>query len=452
MSAGRSASTILALVLAIVVALWWWTNRPPLLEREGIETEHPVQLPSTVGERDTRIGEAERVVVEATAIELEAVDPAMRETRARPFTVPTEPGVLEVEVWLADHPLPGVDVWVAPCNQVGFWDEDADLGHPDIRRGVTDEKGLVRLFPVSPSNACYSVWVREGEIDTFAVVDAPERDRQGWRVLIRLGTSGIEGRVFHDDGSPWPERLVMVNVMPENSNSCGGRARTDASGAYRIGFLPASSVIVVLQSDGMQALREANVTLADQEWKRVDFGSDRPKAHWTGRLTTLVGAPLEAALHVRLEDVERGNVFPMLTLADGTFAIDLVPGRYRASGNLFRGLRVIGEFQIEGTFIDRNLPLPDAAIQGRLTYVGSRTDEDLPARTAQVWLSSRNEPHLRDQAGRDGPRYSFLGVEPGEYRLTTFPRALVGGDAEGIPVVVTAVRSVIDLDLTIQDP
>ncbi len=450
MNAGRFAFFVIALVLG--VALWSWTGQSALLDRASIEPERSARMASDEPERDTGVGTIERAAVESVSIEVDSAGPRTHEPRAKPGTVPTEPGVLEVEVWLADDPLPGAEVWVAPSDRVEFWKEDADFAHPDIRRGRADENGLARLFPVAPSSGYCSVLVRAGETDAFASVEAPEPDRQGWRVVIRMGSGGIEGRVFHDDGTPWPGCLVQVGVMLAESNTFGRSAETDESGAYRIGSLPMCSAHVSLQSDGAQALLEANVTLAEHEWKRVDFGSDRPKSHWTGRLTTGSGSPLEAELHIRLEDLERGNVYRMGTLRDGTFAIDLVPGRYRAIAFLSRGPRVMDEFQIEGAFVERNIRILDSTIQGRITYVGSWPDKDLPARTAQVWLKYQNKPHLSDLASRDGDRYLFLGVEAGDYRITTHPQALVGGDAEGIPVVITSERSVVDLDLTIQDP
>ncbi len=450
-----------SILVLVVLAAWWWLDPASKPRPVSIDSmpEWDAQATTATNEIDDVLPRATELPVASLESEAVVEDGAAAEqeffgTESLPeWFVRVDKGVLEVEVWLGSARLSGAHVLVGPKDRIDFSVDGQADSHEDARRGVTDENGLVR-FASLPAGGVYAVRVSHGGIEAYVDTNPISTSSFSWRTVIHLGTGGVEGRVSHEDGSPWPRRWVRVSAGAPNGNSYWRYTRTDGAGNYRIGGLPecVAHVVLVFSAEYPDAKTASRrVRLAEGEWKQIDFPSSEPTVRWSGRLVSTTGVPLPVEATIHFENLDRGNLGAVRTAADGSFGIDVLPGLHRIERRTQKRTQVLDEFRLSDA-LEHDLIVPGTLVRGRVSYVGRSPNPSAETGKAQFWLHGVDSTSDGGQASRSGDLYWILGVEPGQYRLEASGRSIVGAPADGLPLAVHPGQSLVQLDVTIQDP
>jgi hypothetical protein len=405
--------------------------------------------------------------LEPTAVEEPAVAPGAEAPAL--WTDPTElelaefersipAGTIEGILLRGLKPVEGGQAWLGaestgglPWGSAAAWDAE-----PSVSRTAIGADGVFRFSGLQPDT--YGVGVRTTDGTTRHVYLELHADEPTRRIRIVLGGGGLRGHVFDERGGPcvgwkvaaynWGNTLAGVQVID-------GR-ETDAAGAFEFGGLVGGNYVLSAGpvADRRDPLtRTLMVELPPGQWKTVDFGASRRAASWSGRVLLPDGAPMRLAAASELWLQSEGVRETTRLTYEGAFQVQLASGTYSIA--LFAYTRVgaerleLGEIQLSDSDRAQDLVLPRATLRVRANYQGTQMDKSEAAGRFSTWLtgSDRSRTGLR---GADGNEY-FLGLEPGEYQLSSFP-PIQGAPGGKIPVQIREQDQVVELDLVVGDP
>lgn len=280
--------------------------------------------------------------------------------------------------------------------------------------------------------------------------DRPERPR----LILLLGTGGIHGRVFDEEG----RLAVGVPVRVGSTAGLGSgvaRVLTDGEGRYRVGDLPGSGywVQVHLAGDAGDAkdTRQRQVVLGAGQELRVDFGTEAGDPLFSGTVRTAWGAPIRgpAQLVLARDWVEECAVIPYDE--EGRFAQRVPAGSYTVVV-WFRGLD-----PLRTTALSEGVTIRDAILRRDLVVPGTRVYGEVrggPPPDLQIsWEAQGAGAHTRHTT-RVLPDRTWLidGIAPGIYVVRGFPNDLVGADGAPVEFEVREGDSEIRVDLEVRAP
>lgn len=272
-------------------------------------------------------------------------------------------------------------------------------------------------------------------------------DPQGG-VVMRLTRAGaIEGRVAHDDGSPWPGAYVIVSFMDSTfRRPCMSfdLAVADADGRYAAEDLPPGAYVVFNASD---IPRMAQTRVEPGERVQFDLPGTLQGTSVEGRLVSASGAPTKG-LDVTLvmcgkEDEDWKAV---RSDDDGGFRFpDLVPGAYYVFVGEELGEQFILQERIEIPAVPifrTTITVASGVLGGKVT--SAATGAGLPKSVVVIEIETEGANGLEARfAGKTTSdaqgHYEFLRLPPGRYRAAAYattgrfgPEVREGVDVPGV--------------------
>jgi hypothetical protein len=152
--------------------------------------------------------------------------------------------------------------------------------------------------------------------------EAPIIDDQPKPELAALG-----GRVVDAGGAGVAGAEVEVEITLHGQTR---KALTDADGRFEIPGLPAGPVDLRVSAQGFHPA-QSGAELEAGQTRAIDI-TLTPKAQLRGLVRSFRGTPLQATLTLEPQDGQ-GTPRTVLTRPDGSFEIDVEPGRYRVEIN-----------------------------------------------------------------------------------------------------------------------
>jgi len=357
---------------------------------------------------------------------------------------------VEGRVVLGTRPIAGATVTLfiqmggGPASRFGQGDE--------VRRGRTDARGEFSWSGVEPASWRVEVDAPGlGRRRTFVQTKAAPETIQP--IVVVFGGGEIAGRAYLRDGRPAAGAVVEDHPQsPRDRDAAYGVAAettTAEDGSYRLaGLASGLHVISVDVGAGADATpgsdrREEAVELGANESKRLDLGSAKPEARWTGTMRLSSGTPIDGRgrsvsltrvstrMPIFLEARPASGGLIDRRLPAGTYRIDV---GFAAQAKPFTASLTIGDADVV-----QDLVVPGVRIAGRVVdkATGRAISFDDPRGAPGVTLKALNVhppavfPGWVDSEGA----FTFDAVLPGGYRLIA--GAPVGREGESAPVDVT---------------
>lgn len=392
------------------------------------------------------------------------VDPLPVASLRREVDDPTEPSPespatnadvnrIDVEVNVLDNEQPQIGVLVTwyrdEVEGSGFLIDESR--GPAVAQMRTDGTGSAAFYELRSGR--YSIAIGETDTETCRRPVLLTGDEARMRIVLALGTAGLEGRVFDYEGRlARGVRVVARQTALEGESALWFIARTDADGAYRMGGLAGGKAheIAAMALD-FELGTTLRVQLTPGEWRAVDLGTPAGRARWTGTLLCPSGTPLVGP--GRLYFVLRGGASSEQGYFDsaGRFDATLPGGLYEARLSSPQGV-LLGVMNVFGE-VSADLVLPAAVLRGRITYTGTKHPFARgPVRELVIALERTDGRALSTSLIRGEETYGFCGLEPGSYVLTTRPWILVGTSDGRLPVDIAVHPGEVVIDLAVTDP
>jgi hypothetical protein len=332
----------------------------------------------------------------------------------------------------------------APAIMLGYTAEALEGQH--LPQTTTDEEGRFELARLRPELQVLQATFpgrAPGLVEVPADADETE---------LRMPEPGsIIGDVRRDDGSPWPNVIIIAsftNPLPSARCMNYGFGITDAEGHYRIDDLPAQEgmllnlgeVDAVVRMPAMEAITvQAGRTL------RVDFGPRVPPADTgtlvgilteadgkpaAGRMISVLGSTWERTGHFETSMVNADGEWRVERLPADTYDIyavfDATDGTVTLAGrvNLPAGGETHVSLQLSGGAITGRVLAPDGTPLGRSDVIVERRE------ATGTWEFASHA--VADEAGT----WRCQSLAAGLYRATCFDRTGRYGAARGEPVIV----------------
>lgn len=410
---------------------------------------------------------ADETLVDDAADNARTAAPERRESPAESPAVSAAPSApkLESAAQLSQQNPPGVvevlvlyDGVAHRGARVRLWhDADFVLGvlDPTVEERpetVTDVNGLAEFDGLDGDR--HLIVEARVEPDAIATVRTSlAAEQPTWRIVVALGSGGVEGKVFGDGGGAHANVRVQLETRPQiGGHGWVRRVLTGADGSYRIGGVPYGIANVFADVDSAAIARRVDVALADGEWKHVDFGSQQRTWRWTGRVKLASGGAVRGLKSFEVRERLRGEQIQVECADGGEFAAELAPGEYSASVWTTRGTTQLGDVSLTDRELAQDLVLPGIQLGGRIDYTGKWNDAKQPAANVQVWIARAGgeKKELASHIGED--RYSLRSLEAGDYVLTTWPNPMLGTGERGVAIKLDGSLDDVTVDLTITDP
>jgi hypothetical protein len=216
----------------------------------------------------------------------------------------------------------------------GYYRElPADLRSPRPVRAAfarADEAGVVRFADLEPGT--YRAAIELDDIRLEQGVRLLEGHTTA-RIEIRLGNATVEGLVFDEQGQPAARALVRLcrRGYGRNPPPFECFARTDANGFYRIQQVGVGPQVVEAHLGGSMrdapASRDCMAPFSGVV--RVDLGASAlERVAWSGVVRNAAGEAVPGPGEIRLQHEERGELRSLPLQPDGSFDLQLAPGRH----------------------------------------------------------------------------------------------------------------------------
>jgi hypothetical protein len=273
------------------------------------------------------------------------------------------------------------------------------------------------------------------------------------RVVIPLGTAGLEGRVFDHDGRD----AQNVRVLARQRAADGEAAlwfvtRTDSNGRYRLrGFAGGESHELTAAVFDPELGLTRPLQLAAGEVRSLDFGTALGRVNWSGTVVLSSGLPLAGPGRLCFVSRDSAGVEQRMFGADGRFDLSLPGGSYEARLTSPDGL-VLGTVD---AFRDlaTDLVVPGVVVHGRIAYVGTKHRFARgPVREVAISIEPRDGHAVSTSLIRREDTYSVCGLPAGSYVVTTRPWILDGVPDGRLTLEIGTASSELVLDLSITDP
>jgi hypothetical protein len=338
-----------------------------------------------------------------------------------------------------DAPVAGAEVWVSEYGTL-FEDDTPTRTDAQGRFSFEVEYGHHRL--VAKAGEWVGTYTGEIDIEQGGSVEG---------LVIRLGPTGVvSGRVFAlSDQQPQSEARVMVEHVDSGWKY---KARTDASGAFRVEQLPTGKYEVTAAAQGFTETKREGLQLEEGQEITVELAVIRA-ATLEGTVVDALGRPAGHVLvSARLEgDTKEFESRPHgVTNAEGEYTIKkLPPGRYQLEAiNLRGGDPVVQELTLgEGATARADFTLTDAT--GLVEGTVRRVSGGLPQHEVRVvaYADSRRE---RPSAPVDESGRFSLALRPGTYMIAALYRDVEEPEPGGKSVTIEAGKTV-QVELTVPD-
>jgi hypothetical protein len=357
--------------------------------------------------------------------------------------------VLDVRILWADAPIAGADV-----ELLALEDESDLLIHEEpagvIQQASTGADGIARFAGLHARRYGLIAGVHGARART-AVALLPGRDSAS--VVIALGDAGLEGTVFGVDGGFAPRARVLARQDPRATRSMVWfSSTTDAAGNYRIDGLAGGAGQTVRAMVWEMPLGESlPIELGPGERRKLDFGSPRGSARWSGCVRLGSGELVPGPLRIFFVPVETALVESTGVGAGSRFDVRLPSATYIARLGEPRGL-VLGRAAVSGSIV-QDLILPGSVLRGSIEYVGTKHPLARgPEHDVILTLEREDGTQVKSGFVRRDRSYAFLGLEPGKYVLSTAPWILSANAEHRALVEIAAGEEAVELALEITDP
>ncbi|MEN8148248.1 MAG: carboxypeptidase-like regulatory domain-containing protein [Planctomycetota bacterium] len=220
---------------------------------------------------------------------------------------------------------------------------------PTLRRGVTDERGIVRLANL-PADRNDDFWVEAPGIDRGPYYTLPPRIGESRPRILLEPARTVRGRVVDESGDPLAGVVVRTAGYPR-----GPIVLTDERGGFVLDGVPWAAAVYFYRP----GRPEPDCIVRDFVESipiRVALRKDRPTSLTDGEarhLVTVVAAGGGIRTPVVLSRLSDGFTVRG-TIEEGMFRTEVPPGRYRVeAGGGFSGYLA--------NAVEADLPRPDAA-------------------------------------------------------------------------------------------
>jgi len=245
-------------------------------------------------------------------------------------------------------------------------------------------------------------------------------------VALELGPGAVlHGRVTRDDGTPWKNAFVVASLIGYTfARPCMTSATTSANedGSFELTGLPPGIFVVLNTSEAElgRSPRIRSIPVAQGQRVRVDLG-DALGTRVVGTLTDADGDPV-VAHDIALIPLDDERMFHSArTAEDGSYELQgLPPGTYAGyfSREMATDMTLLGPVEVPA------VPELRHDFQLRRTRLGGRVTADGAPLSQAVVILERIGANARQFVGTnitdEHGRYSFTGVAPGEYDVSTF--------------------------------
>lgn len=453
----RIVRVVIPIALLAAVAVFAWQRRATNPSRMESHDQLASQQHDDAAVLSDPLADSQRATA-PTSEDAPEPRPASNESATvavdTPAPVETPPGVLEVQAKFADQPARDVDVeiWTASIDLTPHQSAD---GMPEWRTARTDAAGLVRFRDLPQAEFTIRVTFPNDIIvlrkqQLFDGTATP-------RVVVRLGSAIVFGRVFSPEGRPVSHARV---AMAQH----GGvrEARTDESGDYRFESVDEELTTLTVEyrfEHQPVSVEEplgggrAQFVPRIGESKRIDFGDAAGMYVWSGRLMTRNGVALHWPVRIEFEEQHCGLQFTATSDSTGSFSIWMQPGEYRATTSSGARTLELGRANVRVPHFTGDLVLPDVCVWGSLHYEGARAyaKEPRPPTLIVQRIAPPSDKTFSARVKRD--EYVILGLEPAVYRVRAAADSkIVGVPPEGFELDLRTSEGFEVRDLVIADP
>jgi hypothetical protein len=359
------------------------------------------------------------------------------------------PGVLRVLVTADGDPCPGIPVYVRVDTRGTMagrasCEERTSLSG-ETNEGRTDIDGIAGFDSLEPGS--HLVRIEPAELEPRQATITLTQS-VGRTLHFAIGGGGVEGTVYGADGVGVAGHCIHMSFAgpKRTTDSFVGGVKSGVDGSFRFAGLAPGMYWI---QDGNSGEPAQKFSLEQREWKRIDLGASPNLGTWRGRVLLSSGTPAEFSGQMTANSTTHGQAVTFPFDVEG-FEVSLPAGEWNASIWGVGGPIALGRVRVGAGTTTQDLVLAGAVVSGSIAYQGTCKDPEEPARSVHVWLGPAEGEGEKSLARRDGQHYVFIGVKPGDYRVTTFPQPLLG--APQIAIHVPDERTQVILDVTITDP
>jgi RNA polymerase sigma-70 factor (ECF subfamily) len=425
-----------AAVAAVLAAAWWWrpvdaereNEVPPLADRARLEREEERPLTS---ERASVALDESSSNGSNTPASPGVSDGALSDAELdAEYAAQSAPGVLEGIVLRARRPVDGGTVYIRHSE----WETLPDDPRPllgALSEGAVEARpigsdGRFRIAPLDEGWHVLGVDVGGGA--TLQIKVRVFGTEPNYRVVVELGSAGIEGHVWDAEGGPVAGAAIHV------SRNLRGRAfshyaTSNREGWYSVPDLEPCEIHASVDRRGARGFEAQHEDmqrvwrLQQGEMRRIDFGAPQRSTRIRGRLLTLSGTPLTLRGSVSATSSVRGP-HNEVHFEAGEFELRVPPGRWELRAKLQTNrsgletpLLELGSFEFGELDQSRDFVIPGATVHGRVIAPDAAA---LPNGLRAMQMHPDGRAALTVEVAPNG-EFLLFAVEPGSWKLELWP-------------------------------